>query len=749
MSSMTLSQQIAASRGKKAGEPKTQAGKLLKHLIDMEARNGGSLASADDSRAFISLESLDDHGLQSLGTTLDNLESMVKGIATESHVDAFPVPKDSDGRELRDQQYLRTNAMLAGMHAALIGQAKGEFVKTPAVRKPALESNEAWIDYSGQGDYTAERLKVALESYDEKDNRHATAYSVAYNMLAARQDAFGEAFFPTVIVSPDQTGYVVTVRLINVMNDLRRQTSGDLDNFNKRNIIHGVIDASILSYPQTDITPVVRDESEKFFVDTTLLPPRDVIVAGETVTTSALAFAKKFSLLGISQTDALLETGKLDVTDSIDTKITLKNVYLQTGAAGSEKIIRISTDILQYSNFNYAVQGHYRQMVLNFATTAVGLTGEIKDAQGNVITAMAPIADNHVKLAFSVNGTVNLETADTQLTASEVSVDSVYDKDGVQLPLDSGVGQTIAALFEGAKLVGYDLEARRTNVNRRQRGQLLTTDFYSQLYPVPLHAPITILRPVTISDQTDASDLSALITATHIMTSNAAVTKLQEFAAQLPNYYQADQVVRQAPEILGAANFLVKAFYEHDTIDMVAQIDSHKSFERMADVQALLVNVIRDGVYRAWRDSGYKAAADALAGGVAPKPTVIIGTDPVIANYIMVTGDLRTLGNDFNVKVVQTLDSRVKGKIYVSFGQFGDGNEGQPNPMHFGNMGWKPEITLVLPMTRNGQISKELTVQPSFVHVVNLPILLEYDVIGIEEVVDHKVAMNINDVTAP
>jgi hypothetical protein len=58
----------------------------------------------------------------------------------------------------------------------------------------------------------------------------------------------------------------------------------------------------------------------------------------------------------------------------------------------------------------------------------------------------------------------------------------------------------------------------------------------------------------------------------------------------------------------------------------------------------------------------------------------------------------------------------VAGKLIFTFGMF-NGQEGVPNPLHFGNMAWKPETTLVLPMPRNGGISKELTVQPSFIQV--------------------------------
>jgi hypothetical protein len=193
--------------------------------------------------------------------------------------------------------------------------------------------------------------------------------------------------------------------------------------------------------------------------------------------------------------------------------------------------------------------------------------------------------------------------------------------------------------------------------------------------------------------------------------------------------------------------FLVQPFFERNGIDVAAVINSLKSMDRPLDLSAVLVNYIRDVVYRMYTASGYKAAADALAGGIGPVPTVIIGTDPVIARYINIEGDLRTLGGSFNVRIESTLNVNVAGKIFVSFGEFGQGKEGVPNPMHFGNMAWKPELTLVLPLHRNGANSKELTVQPSFLHVVNLPILAVFDVTNIEAAAVNKTSIDFNNVT--
>ena len=692
-------------------------------------RNGAALASRQLAGAALSMESIDQSVSLELDQKVSELNHALESICREH------------GALAGLTQTQRDAATVAGIIA---GDIPG-FLQAPVRHNVVAQENQSFLPANGS-DFFDARMKPALEAYDEKENKNAVVYSVAYNMQAARQDEFGEAFFPTVVVTPDQVGFTVSIRLIQVYNEVRRQITGALDKFEKKNIIQAVIDPTILRNDQTKIVPVFRDESKPNFVAETLLPARNVLLEGEVITTSALAVGKKFSLLGISQTDALLETGLQDTTDSIDTAVALEALYLKVpgATAADDRVIKFSTLRLPSATFTYSVQGNYRLMTLNFSTESLLVNKATKDVANAAVAVLDPIVvgEYSVRLGVQVSGSVNLELADTTAFASEVSVVRVTDKDGNELPLNAGAGATIAALFAGVSVVGYDLDARRTNLNRRMRGQLLDTTFYNQVYAVPLRSAITIPRPLTLGDANDSSDLAALITATHIRTSNAAVDELLRVQDLLREFVNNTDTVHETPEILGVARFLVKPYFAEETLDIATQIDSIKSHERAADIQAVLVNKLRDLAYRMYRDSGYKAAADALAGGVAQVPTVIIGTDPVLARYLTVAGDLRTLGDGFNVKIVSTLNLRMSGKIVMSFGEFGTGKEGVPNPMHFGNMAWKPELTLVLPLHRNGANSKELTVQPSFLHVVNLPVMAVINVEGIADVVANKVPVN-------
>lgn len=629
--------------------------------------------------------------------------------------------------------------------AALIAAVYGSNPAAAIARKDQLpQGSDSHTVITQTGDIG--RLKVSQEAYDEAANKDMASYSVVYNMQASRQDEFGESLFPTVTVTPDKVGMSVKVHLVTVMNDIRRGITGAADNFKRINILNAARDASILKNDITDLVPVVRTESASNFVASSLLAPRTVELAGESVSTSALRVGQAISLIGISQTDTLLAAGVMDSTDAVDTDVRLENIYVTATDGTDEEVFRMNVSALPFSQFNYAVQGQARLMTLNFESKDVLFSNAVKQADGSNSVLMAGVGTYKVKLEVVMSGSIDLETSTTRVAPlGQVRVVKVLAADGTEYaPTDAAVS-AVVALFNGMQVVGYDLKARRTNSNRRQRGQLLNTIEYTQTYAVPLLAPISIPRPLGQGDQTDPSDLNALIIATRIRTSNAAVTELLRAATVLESVVVSNENATNHVDVLGVGRYLVSPTFKKKNLNFSSTtvIDSVKSHERMADIQAVLVNAIRDQAYHMYRESNYKVASEAVKGG-SFKPTVIVATDPVIAQYILVQGDIRTLGDGFDLKVVSTQDERVSGKIFVTFGDFS--NTGAPNPLHFGNMGWKPEVTMVLPISRNGQTSKELTVQPSFLHIVNLPVLGLINVTGLQEVVADKVAIKMGNI---
>ena len=701
----------------------TMLGSLIGHLQQHVNTTQG--ISQTVAKSALSLENIDDSKLHALNSVSNDLTVAIETIAAQLNIgDITAAQKDA--------------AVTAGIMA---GDYRSFMAYKPEFPQVSTESVGVVQSY-GLADAVKDR-SFSLEAYDERENRNASIFSIAYNMQAARQDEFGETFFPTLVVTPDNVGFGVTVNLMMVYDGVERKITGSFEDFKKKNIIRAVADPTVLRKEQTRIVPVVRAQSVDKFVAAADVAPYAIVHEGENVTTAPIAVGKKIDLLGLSQLDSLIAAGVMDQTDSLDPAINLQNVYVKFG----DDILKFNTINLPLSNFTYTTQDNYRKMALNFTTTSVLINKDTKQIDGSALVDLAGVVTNDlsVRVELVLNGSINIETGECQVYGNAVSAHIVKNASGAELPMNAAPAQAVVTIVNAATILGYDLQAYRTNMNRRQRGQLIDVTKYTQMYNVPLRSPITTIHPINTDGTTDASDVQALITTTRIRTSNEAVTSLINAAAVLREYVDVRDVTGVGPDVMGVGRFFVRPTYYEDNIDMATAIDSIKSHERAQDIQAVLVNKIRDLAYRMYRDSEYKAAADALQGGISSVPTVIIGTDPVLARYLNVTGDLRTLGSEFNVRIVSTLDVRVQGKIFITFGVFDENRNVAPNPLNFGNMVWGPELVLTANISRGNTISKETVVQPRYLFVTHTPVM---SVLTVENVPDvlNKVAINFNNI---
>lgn len=710
---------------------------VLESVKNLASNQGRSAQAARMASSLVSMESIDATTKSELTTAVGALHATLEGICVSN------LPSNKAGKaSVSDAQ------MKAALYAGVMGGDIKAAVNAPLKSNVIATEGLSIVESDEQG---LENRRAAMEAYDEQSTSTTVAFSIAYNLAAARQDEFGEALFPTVVIPPDQAGMMMTIDLVMLQNDAKRQTTGAVEDFRRANVIRALTYPTLLQNDTTNIVPVFRDgENNDKFVDEALIAPLQIEMDnGEKITTSPLAMGVEFDILGLSQTDALLKAGVMDVTDSVDPGVSLKELFLKvTNADGSDTdVIRFNVADLPLTNFNYAVQGNYKDMVLNFDTSILTINKDTKQQDGSSASLLAPIVTGQyeVRLGITVSGKMNVQFGTTTAFTNKLSVVSVR-QNNVNLDTKSGAGKTIADIFKGAEFVGYTLDAKRSNMNRRQRGQLVDTTTYRQYYKLPLLAPITVPRPHSAGEANDARDLNALIFTTHVRTSNAAVDKLLATADVLKAVVGTQARAGDSIEILGLARWLVDPQWDYRTYNAPTVTDSIKSHERAADIQASLVNMIRDMAYEMYQNSGYKPAADSQNGGMSAPPTVIIATDQEIARYLTVTGDLRTLGDHFPVKIVSTTNIKMRGKIFVTFGDFTTAEAGVPNVLHFGTMQYRPELTVVLPTARDGSYSKEITVSPSFRHHVNLPVLGQIDVSGISDVVNAKLPVNMKSV---
>lgn len=700
--------------------------KVVQEFKTLYREQGAAFASQEHTRQLVSLESLNEAQFAELERHSMNIMDQIRAAFNEA----------IEGVSLENFQ------LQAGAIAALAA-GDPETYHRSATNVSVSQDGVTVIHPEPVGRHGSLNYldRPALESFDNQELARHIPYSIAFNVQASRQDAFGEAFYPTVVVPPDQAGLDIAVQRTLVMEEVRHQSSGKTVGWERKNLLDAVVNHEILANNATKVVPVVLadDSNADKFVDASLVAPKEIVVNRVPVRTAPLRMGVDVDLLGISTHQGLIGAGLMDSTDSLDARIGLDRIYMTATAkvAGDDvtEVFSFAVSRMPRADFVKSVEGDHREMNLAFSTKDLILDGELRTVSGAESQILETLRTNNysVRLKVNINGVVNLETAHTNVYASPVELVALYETDPnsgevTELPLTGPEAATVREALGQLTMVGYTLNATRSNQNLRTRGLLLNINKYVERYTIPMGSPISV--PAPISSDRSASDLTSLINAARIYTSNNAVTSLLNYAETLKEYvnnlplYGEDGLA-----IEGIGRFLVKPFFEELDLDLTKELNSISSHERNFDVKALIVDAIREISYRMYRDSNYQAALDALTGTAGQKPRLIIGTDPTIENHLQVIGDTRTAGIAFDHEIVSTTDRRMRGKIVFSFAR---PNAGGADPLTFGCHAWVPELTSTVQLTRQGATVKETTVQPRSRHINILPVMGVINVTGLE-----------------
>lgn len=696
------------------------------------------ISSADDNLASyaIGTEGFNADKAREVGTLFTNVRDQFASIATELGL-------ESAGTSIAQLDAAATAAttISQGSLRAFVARSFEVPTSMAGFNRSSGEVTTV-VGLEGMSDAFTQRMP-GVENFDDRDNRNAKVTSVNYNLNASQQNEFGEAFFPTVTISNEMVGVAVSIRLISVIKDFTRNADASLADFRRRNVVRALLDHTILRNDSNKLVPQYKAQTANWFSSDIGSFAKEV--EGVTHTTGALKINTRIGdliQLGYPETTA----HSLNQGDTLDPSISVAGVYLKLG----NNKIRLSLGGFKRAGFLAAPEDDTRQQNLNLdLSTLVIRKSTLQFNQAALVTPMDVIDTNNwtVVLRMNLSGNVSVSTGEIRVDGNNLEVVRIVDVDGNAVDLSTGPAAAIVALVSKTSIVGYDIDARTSNLNRRMRGQVMDTTVYNQVWTVPLRSPITYPRPVNATSETDAADVAVLVSTTHARTSNEAVTTLFETADALSEYSNIGQSDLDAvpPERFGIARLLVTPTYKYSAVNLATVIQNAKSHEKEQDIAAQIMLHVKNVAYEMYRDSGFQAFVESGAAGVSGNPTILIGTDPYTSRFIFVPGENRTVGPDFNYKLVTTPDTRFQGNIAIAFG-YPELYKGEINPAHFGNMLWAAETVLVLQMNRNGDAQKETTVQPRFRHFVNVPVLGWIVLTGIPEVIATRTPINFHEV---
>lgn len=692
------------------GSAQSLAGQLVQSV--------GSTISVGERIGAIALatENRSDADTRTLVGTLQDVQAGLKTICAEHHI----TPSQAS-----------INAATA---ASLIGSDWRKALTT------GLRKTDADVTHASAGGF--EKRNLSVEAYSERENQNAAQFSTVYNLLATQQSPVGELFFPTITLSPDLAGIELKIPLFQVYKGTERKLSGDLMDLKRRNLIKASIDHTILETERTRLVPYVRPENADKFVNPALVAVQNYDKDGEIIPTAPLAINTDVDLISLAATDAILAQGVLNHTDTLEAGLYVKAVYVKFG----DDVVRFNTRVLSTFNFLRSTQGLQRSMTLTASTNSLLINKATLTAAGGALTSLAAVVtdDLVVRVDLKMSGQFDQATGNGKVFGNSVSTYTV-SKAGMMLDKTTAPAKPIVDLINTGEIIGYDMDAWLSNENRRQQGQLVDTNYWRESYLVQYRSPISTMYPTTESDQRDATDVQTLIATTRTRLENEAITKIFETAEILSQYHDARDALDVSPDVFGLGRHFVRPYFYYEKLDMATIVDTVKSQEKKKDIQEAMLAKIRDAVYRAYQASEFAPALDILSGGIGATPEVQIATDQILVRYLMQDGDSRTLGGKFDFRIATTNDKRFHGKIVITFGIFDNNRNVAVHALNFGNLLWAPELTLSAAITRDGQISRETMVMPRYEFMVNCPIMIVFDVEGVEDVLN-KMPLNIHQV---
>lgn len=707
---------------------------------------GGPLSVTRDLAMTVSSESFGDLGQEEAHACRELYASMEETL-DRLGFESFNAKRGVDASRIGENQILAsTVANLASSDEVRYKKALRGMTSVPQSNNPNVIAFSPMVE-GPHGSMPV--MSTGLENYNEKSQRDFRVISVAYNLAASRQDSFGEAIYPTVVVNPTEGGVTQNLTYAAILKDMFHEVTGALFDTREVNMVEAFRDPSVLEDASTKLVPVVDEQGKNssVFVDDAIITPKEIeLERGGVVKTAPLKIGHKFDLIGVSNRQQLIAGNMLDLTDTIDPAIRLKSLYVQTGGT-EKKVIRFTVERMPTAVFQPSLTNDSRIAQLNFTTEDLVVKADTKAIDGSTGAELDEIAtrDWTLRLSVGVSGSVSLSKGDTWINSTPVVVEKVMDADGASLAKDAGDAATLLSALGDLTVVGFDLDSRFTNTNRRERGQLVQTRTLQFRYPVPMHSPITL--PMSTMDENGPGDVVKTLTvATNIRNSNNAVTRLLNYLSQLREVTTNGYDRPKFGAVEGALSALIRPTYRHTTLDLREAIDSTRSGERWEDVCQVMLNTIKSMLFPAYRDSNIESAFQTVTGNADERPKFIIATDREIAHYLMMKGDDRTLGAYLKYDIVSTNNERFDGKIVIIPTRE---NPVENDILNFGQFYYVPTIVADLPISRNGQTSREIAAVPFNLHVNNIPFAIEIDVTGLRDVMGTSVFLKALESSAP
>jgi len=689
---------------------------------------------------FLSTESLDDSQVAELNEATSTIPTTATQISEAAA---------SEGDQLTPDEVknIQDSLIVAGNPEAYLKSGNEE------------EAGTVHGVLGGEVDAAPVALEASRESFEVHGMMNTLSMTVSYNVRADKQSKAAELFFPTINLDFNSNNYTIDTQLSTVFTEKEYEVTGKRDAYrNQKHIIKALRNSTILKSNFTDIIPVYRQgQNDDSFVDVSVLPVRSVVNdQGEKFQTSLLRLGEEIKLLDISQTNRMIALGMQDSTDQIAGNPRLKTIGLKVG---NDTVLFENLQYHQASQFTYSPKGDREDILLTYDVNTHLLDENTKGVKSGALpTELQALKDKglEVLVRLTLTGRGNTDTSAFEINSGSVKVTAVRDAKTKEVKdLEDAALKPLLDAVKATEVVGWEIDATRTNSNIREHGMILDSRVQRIIYGVRLHSPIAVRRPFDEkTDVTDAQRIDTLIQTNYIRRTNAAITALYDILGMLKAAPEkVDMTEPFAHSIVGIGQYFSKNYVRDVALDVYKTTQSMQTTDVRANASAVITNFVLAEMTQAYTSSELAAAYEIISGGANFRPHVIAIADVFTSKFIFREGDARTLGDGFDFTIEECSDDRLVdkdkdgevGTIFLSFGVPRNGS--LSIPLWFGNCLSKREIPRIVNRARGSKYQHEVMVQPWFSHICHLPILVRIRVVGLKKAVQERIPFAVQALT--
>jgi hypothetical protein len=509
----------------------------------------------------------------------------------------------------------------------------------------------------------------------------------------------------------------------------------------KVNLVEASYNPAIMASNSIDIVPIATSATEPSqLTPESRVPAWDVEILGEKVKTRPIVFNEEVGLIELATFRGIENGGTMDTTDSLYTNIGIKTIFFElTVTTGKNTATPVVKRAVIKNDVTNVVGTLLQQKTLGrpqgLQTTAdvpmyissdfIPVSG---DTNADIISALRNILGLSAGAKFTVQGSVRLSsTADSEI--GSMNVDQAQPKVvSVFGPIKSGqipVTYDISALNTASTSVTITMDswypsAKRTNSNLRTNGTIIdASNVVNYRLPINVFPPFTARTALNTTDQVTFETLANV---TQLWVSGQCVEKLiqmEDWLTEVSGTPMGVGVMTNQCPIMGG-EFVIPTI-RNDFVDLQALVKNWQSKDTLVNIRSAIQGSIMYNSLSLYMDSGYSSAMQMLLSDLDAYETIVV-TDPLIAQYFMEPGDIRTFGDNRKYIITKSNNKDIRGKVYYSFRLVGSGD--LVHPMTFGCRLQSPNITYeVVPMARNGATYREIQSMPRVVPYANLPVL--------------------------